>query len=43
MTRFLKGTDRPLAEAYQLALLDLEARIRSNTRPIPFVRPKPPA
>ena len=23
MTRFLKGTDRPLAEAYQLALLDL--------------------
>ena len=22
MTRFLKGTDRPLAEAYQLALLD---------------------
>ena len=24
MTRFLKGTDRPLAEAYQLALLDLD-------------------
>ena len=26
MTRFLKGADRPLAEAYQLALLDLEDR-----------------
>lgn len=26
MTRFLKGTDRPLAEAYQLALLDLDGR-----------------
>ena len=44
MTRFLKGTDRPLAEAYQLALLDLDGVVyRSNTRPIPFVRPKPPA
>lgn len=27
MTRFLKGTDRPLAEAYQLALLDLDGAL----------------
>ncbi len=48
MTRFLKGTDRPLAEAYQLALLDLDGvayrgKNPVDTRPIPFVRPKPPA
>lgn len=33
MTRFLKGTDRPLAEAYQLALLDLDGVVYRGKNP----------
>ena len=34
MTRFLKGTDRPLAEAYQLALLDLDGVVYRGKNPV---------
>ncbi|MBT1171170.1 HAD-IIA family hydrolase [Bifidobacterium sp. SO4] len=34
MTRFLKGTDRTLAEAYQLALLDLDGVVYRGKNPV---------
>ncbi|NMM98295.1 HAD-IIA family hydrolase [Bifidobacterium olomucense] len=34
MTRFLKGTDRPLAETYQLALLDLDGVVYRGKNPV---------
>ena len=36
MTRFLKGTDRPLAEAYQLALLDLDGVVYRGKNPVEY-------
>ena len=36
MTRFLKGTDRPLAEAYQLALLDLDGVVYRGKNPVDY-------
>lgn len=36
MTRFLKGTDRPLAEAYQLALLDLDGVVYRGKDPVEY-------
>ncbi|PST49233.1 HAD family hydrolase [Bifidobacterium callitrichos] len=34
MTRFLKGTTKPLAEAYQLALLDLDGVVYRGKNPV---------
>ena len=36
MTRFLKGADRPLAEAYQLALLDLDGVVYRGKNPVDY-------
>ena len=36
MTRFLKGTDRPLAEAYELALLDLDGVVYRGKNPVEY-------
>ena len=36
MTRFLKGTDHPLAEAYQLALLDLDGVVYRGKNPVDY-------
>lgn len=36
MTRLLKGTDRPLAEAYQLALLDLDGVVYRGKNPVEY-------
>ena len=36
MTRFLKGTDRPLAEAYRLALLDLDGVVYRGKNPVEY-------
>ncbi|KFI85851.1 Haloacid dehalogenase-like hydrolase (HAD superfamily) [Bifidobacterium reuteri DSM 23975] len=36
MTRFLKGTDRPLAQAYQLALLDLDGVVYRGKNPVEY-------